>query len=225
MLLDNGPAEQLVRLIETQFREANSRYRFRTNALAPFFGDGHFQNVQDRKQRQRFVELKAKHLRVSPRDVQHSVTLMGNVFFTWRQQRDFLLSIPSRELGGSSALLIPWHEIPENWRRRCYEGQTDARTSIDDIRQHLLPWPPRTHEASWPSFCSQVAQRLDQERPSSSTPEFGFLTRLPHTASEPIAEEGVDDADESAPIKTYDTQRYLDHRAALALHRILLKRY
>lgn len=223
MLLHNGQAEQWVRLIETRFREANSRYRFRTNALAPLLGDGHFYNVQDREQRQRFLEIKATHLRVSRRDVTHSVTLMNKPMFTWRHQRDFLLSIPHSG-GEASALLIPWREIPSDWRRRGYEGEMDAHTSLDDIRQYLLPWPPGVHEASWPSFCTRVAQRLDQEEPPSSTPGFDFLSRLPHAALEATAEKDLNDADDSAP-PTYDSQRYIAHRSALALHRVLINRY
>ena len=229
MLLDNRQAEQWVRLLETQFRKANSRYRFRTNALAPLLGDGHFYNVQDPQQCPRFLEIKATHLRVSPWDVTHSVAMVKNPMFTWRQQRDFLLSIPDRG-GEASALLIPWQEIPRDWRRRGYKGETRARTPIDEIRQYLLPWPPGMHKPSWPSFCTQVAQRLDQEEPSSSTLGFDFLTKLPDTALKAAAEEDLDNTADVNITKepaslSYDTQRYFAHRSALALHRVLLKRY
>ena len=62
--------------METRFRKSDTGYRFRTNALAPLLGDGHFYNT--RNERQHFLEIKAEHLRVSGLDVRHSVALMGN---------------------------------------------------------------------------------------------------------------------------------------------------
>ena len=194
------------------------------NALAPYFGDGHFYNTKNG--RRHFLEIKADHiLKVSDLKVTHKVKFGPRLLFTWREQRDLLLSIPPRRI--LSSLLIPWRKMPEDWRTRGYEGEDKATTSIDEIRPYLVPWPEARAE-SLASFSTRVAGQLDQleqEESMSFTPGPDSLRELPHEVLKGMLEGDQDKRAGPRYDFDYEPQRSFAHKSALALHRVLLKRY
>ena len=191
-LLGRGnKAEDLVLMLHALFQDGHSRYQLRANSLAPLSGDGHF--FDPVTHRQFFLELKEGQIRVSQGHVEHQTSAyggLGQAFFTWRDSRDLLLSIPKTG-SGSSALLIPWEKIPQCWKDSCYTDGLIAQASRgepDYIGQYLLPWPDSVHERRRTLHAS-VAKRLDTMESRADAPGRHYLRRL---LRHPIEEVGVD---------------------------------
>lgn len=234
LLLCNIKSETMLRTIFTQFRELRLGYQLRTNALAPMFGDGHF--VRERDGQQLFVELKEGLIELFEDNIKHYVIFDKSLLFTWRHQRDWLLSIPSRN-GGGKALLIPWAKLPNHWRESGYTGENAARASMgppDHIEQYLLPWPG-TGRQRWQHFCAQVADRLGHAVPPSYAQGPDFLRTLPNHIFTDVANEG-DVSHESRAYPppeqrssiynaSFESQYSFAYQSASAFNSILVNRY